>query len=289
MVPSTSQLMQDLLNMECPGLVREYDALINSLASNHKSFRSAFEQHTTRRAAYLIPQFLVESCYEALSNSSMESGLRKSCQPFSLICLSLAVGDDIVDSDHVTFEARMIHGCISIALMDYAYASVASNPNPSERCAISQRISSLMQSVTSTGAFEIQYRKARSFSIESYIEMTQMKTTCFTKHSLLLAADVLNTSDTHKALLLTLGERLGTAIQLLDDLFDVKQDLEETKHNLTYPEHLARNNQSMTPVVELATRALLEARNLSRELPHQSKLAVFLERAASMGLAGIIG
>jgi|SRR5579864_4408405 len=283
MARSTSHLIQGLLGFRLPHLLDEYDAICESVTQLHEPFRIVFAKQAKNRAAFLIPQFLAEVCYESLCGVPMPAHLRGSCHSFSLVCLSLAIGDDMIDSDHTGFESTMERACVSVALMDFAYARIASEMNETVRLVVSEGISSLIRAVTHTGAAEIQYRKKSIFDLASYMAITRLKTSCYTRHSLLLAANVLEDTHAYDALLTKLGNCLGTAIQLLDDLYDVGEDSRQEQHNQTYPEYLVAHNQGMEPVFRLIEQALKQASDLARQLPHPDKLTFFLEKAGIVG------
>jgi hypothetical protein len=74
------------------------------------TFRDAFTKIVIGRAAYIIPQTCVALGYESTVGHSPSADELRDVSPFSLLCLSLAIGDDLIDEKNEVFAARMAPG-----------------------------------------------------------------------------------------------------------------------------------------------------------------------------------
>ena len=269
---TTSTLMSHILGETLNEINTQYEEILTEIAAEYPHFSLDIRNEGKNRAAFFLPQSLLELGYQSLSGSPIDIGLRKRAMSFSLVCLSLAVGDDIIDTADSTFDRKMTLGCLSTFLMHRAYSQLIQDSSHQSRL-ILRHIGRLIASVSETALDEIQYRSAADFSVSRYLAITRKKTSCYTIESLLLAASLLECLSTQATLLTQLGDHFGTAIQLLDDLLDITEDGINRLPQLTYPAQLTSEGSSLTPIYSQIARELELAMLICQQLPYPSQLS----------------
>jgi hypothetical protein len=264
----------------------QYQSLADNLRTSRPWLAASLDNVTLSRAALLIPHLFTELGYYAISGQTTNAHLQKYVMNFSFICLAIAFADDMVDSKDKDFAQRMTRGCIVVELMDYAYQDLLLSRSEEIPNITLNQIASLVQDVINTASAEIEYRKLDTFSLERYLEVTRKKTSLYTTHGLLLASKFLGKFQENQKLLVDIGESMGTAIQLIDDLLDVHEDLQQDRPSLTYPVFLTQQQQSIEPIHRLINKELMHSVELSQQLPypeHLVKVALNINKIIAHG------
>ena len=251
--PSTSSLLFELVTEFFPGVLRNYRHTLDDIAIGCPDIAGYLEAFYGR-AAYIIPQLLFEVGYKALTGVEPPDKVRKRGIPFSVICLSLAIADDILDEKDIAFAPKMQLGCSSIVLIDYAYTAIADCGNAQERKVLRSSVTRLIGDVVKAGRAELDYSQEGDFSPDRYLELTRVKTTCYTCNGLRLACQFAAGKPEQYACIDQLGLHLGTFIQLIDDCLDVSTDSESCPDVSTYPAFLMSSGSSLQPALEIAQK-----------------------------------
>jgi geranylgeranyl pyrophosphate synthase len=274
-MPTMSGFLEKTIVERFPHIQEDYNERITDIAQRHPSLGELFKQHARFRAAYVIAQLFIEVSYKALTGHAIEVELRRRSAAFSLMCLCLGIADDLVDLP-TDFDNRMGLGCLALAILDYAYNSVADDPDANRRRIFLKTLSSFAADAIIAGQQERRYARERQGSLEAYIEITSKKTTLYTRHSLHLSHSLSKCSPVLIHPIERLGHSAGMAIQILDDLLDAKTEPIVSGQPITYPSMLLGRGERLDPVHSLLERELLDAIGSCRDLPFPDDLISLL-------------
>jgi len=273
---STSSFITKVVGPQAKQLINNYNIIIDDIVDTYPQ-ASIINTEARARAAFIIPQYCIELGYESMIGQSIDPCLSVQCMPFSLICLSVAIADDIIDVHNTSFKRNMELGCASLAINNYAYNKLLLLSDIQIRSDLSQAISQLIDSILSIGAEEINYRNSKIFSPENYLKITKQKTSCYTRHAFLISTRLVDKySEYHKAMI-QLGNHVGTVFQLIDDLMDVDKDALDEADSITYPMFLKDNDQNMDAIYKIIAAEFDGAINVAKNLPYSSKIVQFLQ------------
>jgi hypothetical protein len=276
MTSSTSSFLGVIVGQLFPTVLQNYRTALEEVAASCPDIAGYLEPFYGR-AAYVIPQLLFQGGYKALTGVEPSETVQKRGVPFSVICLSLAIADDILDEESKAFTAKMQLGCSAIALIDYAYTAIALDTDRDYRDILRTSVTQLIGAVVKAGQAELDYVQRGDFSVERYLDLARMKTTCYTRHSLRLASRLAAATADQNTCMDHIGVYLGTFIQLVDDCLDASMDTAEGRNGSSYPAILKSSGASIHPVLEIAYKELSSAAQLTTQLPYPGEFVRLLK------------
>jgi hypothetical protein len=280
---STSKFLESTIGSIFPHVFVESSAIIYDLCQRNPILQEPLQSHGGFRAAYIVPQLFSELGYAALTGRTMELELRRRSAGLTLMCLSVAVADDLVDGEtNDGFHERMPLACVSLAIIEYVFTMIAQDEDGARRKIFSAALSSFVTEVIEAGHQELQYTGLPEFSIESYIAITKKKSALYTQHSLLIAHALSNADPVLKETLVRLGDSTGIALQVIDDILDAKKDVTMKGRPMTYPMFLLANGKSLDPAYSLIDKELCTALALCDSLPFPRQVKSLLLQFRSL-------
>ncbi len=277
-VPTTSAVIRRFLGIIADDVVRGELEVLEEVIAQYAPFRDAFMSVASGRAAYIIPQTCVALGFEATSGRTISHDELHEVAPFALLCLGLAVGDDLIDERGGTFVDRMTLGWTAMILSHHSYLRIHRGGTPAPfREALLEATDALIDSVTAVAAAEVDYF-AREYADDAYLDLARKKTSCYTRHAMQLGCRLAEGSNATHELLSRIGDHLGASLQFLDDALDVTNDSDGT-HAATLASVLASRGESLQVVYDLARKEIEHALRLAALLPHSATLSRTLAHA----------
>jgi geranylgeranyl pyrophosphate synthase len=283
-VPTTSEILKHTLMRLFPSIGRESEEITKALADTHPTIAQALADHGRFRAAYVIPQLFLDLSYSALTDRPLALADRGRAAAIPLMCLALAVADDLVDADDILDATDHSHrnksmdmACVALAILDHAYALVMDDDEPNRRVVMSRALSSFVADVLRAAHSEQRYALERDFSLDAYLTVTATKSELYTRPSASLAHALSHSCDTLMSSLLSVGRNTAVALQILDDYLDASSD-RRSGLAPTYPAFLIGSGMPLAPMYTLIDEHLAAAIAACSALPYPEHLLRLLRQ-----------
>lgn len=271
---STSGLMRHLFGDDMHIIQPAYDEVITELARSHPSFVDTFEE-CRGRTAFLLPYFATEYGHFSSVGSFLPTHAKPLVIGYSLICLAIAVDDDVVDEFRHDPIRTMKMLCTAELLCNEAYSTLVKSTRPRERDIVLETIHDFLTAVT-----EFQYKDIifiaqtcrKAFQLDDYLRLTY-KTGCIFDKGFDLGLQLASADEAHRRLGGRVSRAIGCALQLLDDLLDLEDDQRSFgEFPITYPMVTRAKQGTFDDVFALIESKLGEAKDCSARFKHPMKV-----------------
>jgi hypothetical protein len=269
---TTSDALPTLVGAELMALLNEAKYLLSALRAEYPHLSHLFDQPFQQRAAFAIPQLCTEISYHSVSGHFMNAAQRRHTMQYAMVCLATGAGDDLVDMPVPAFRERMNLACTSVIFGNSAYTYLIRHHDERLDSLVTAALDEMLNRLTTAGCSEIEYNDTTAFDVTSYLRLARQKTTSYTIPAFSLGAGLSGaTSDQHHHLR-EIGLRIGTVLQLIDDLLDAPHDYQSNRGSCSYPAALALRRESLQPISDLIEGELKHGLLSSSTLPHPAYL-----------------
>lgn len=259
---------------------QHYGKVLADIAQDYCYSAVTIDASMAGRAALLIPHNFVNIGIYSITGRFLEGEEIESAITYALTCLAIAVADDLIDSFSNSFSQRTELGCNFIALQDYAYSRLLRTSRPIMSATL-EVINRFTVDFARTCAKEVRLREANEFDLSEYLSLASIKTSLYVRYGMVLGASMTKRTDEMIGLYGNLGCKIGTAIQMIDDILDIEEDTAQSPVPITYPVYLHRHGSNMDAAKALIADQLLSAKNLCKDLPFSDQIEAVIENLQS--------
>jgi hypothetical protein len=269
---STSPMMKQIFGKDLGIILSEYNSRIEEVASRNSHLRDVFSD-CVNRTGFIFPYMSTEYGYHCIKGCFMPSHMKRIVTGFGLIGLAISVDDDIAD-EYAGNHLKMVRNIsVSELIQNLAYQIIFSNSGLVESGMVLAEIGEAVSSTANyqcADALNILNFQKEGFDLEGYLYAAK-KTVCPIKHGLRLGM-ALAGGQQFEGIADAVGERLGIALQLIDDIVDLEEDMKNYKGTVTLPMFLLHNNKPFEKILDIIDDSINECLVDVKKLPFSSKL-----------------
>ena len=269
---STSPLMKKIFGKDLQIILPEYNSCVADVATKNSHLKDVFSE-CVNRTGFIFPYMSAEYGYYSVKGCFMPAHIKRIVTGFGLIGLAISVDDDIAD-EYASNHLKMVRNIsASEIIQNLAYQIVFSNSGFVESGMV---LAEIGEAVSSTAHYQcadalnlLNFEK-EGFCLEDYLYAAK-KTVCPIRHGLRLGM-ALAGGQRFEGVADAIGERLGIALQLIDDIIDLEEDMKNYKGIVTLPMFLLHNNKPFDKILDIIDDSIRQCLSDAKKMPFSSKL-----------------